>query len=351
MSGKPSIKTKDGRKAYLGRIRPKHIFDHPRFRVLITHDGRVKILPRLSAHYDRAKDVSPPPDSTNWRADAAAAIEQTYGNTQEGDCVIASKLHQIGVWTANESGTPALSSDSEALQQYAKICGAGDNGCVITDVLDYMSSTGLTCSGIEHKIDSYVALDWTDKQLVEVAIEVFGGGSCVGINLPQDWTCTDCVWDTTTSQVVGGHDVPLLDYDAQFVYVATWGGIARMTWAAFTSKTWIEEAYTELSPDWYTAENLAPNGINADTLRSDLALIQGGQIPPLSTDLRHHAGEILRGISQSPSAFCAALQDGLAALAAAASGNILATLLVAMLTDAVSGICPQNNTAGKPPRR
>lgn len=276
----PHVSLCDGTQVKLGRIRPKAAFDYGPFRVVESPNGAKRVMPRLGAFFSAANDQSPPPAGTNWRAKAGAAIAQTYGNTQQGDCVIASKLHQVGVWTANETGTPALSSDSEALQQYHAICGAWDQGCVITDVLDHFKSQGLTLGGKVHKIDNYVAIDWTNKQLVQVAIDLFGSG-CVGINLPNAWTCTNCVWDVTNTRNVGGHDVPFVDYDAQYVYILTWGGTVQVTWQAFTSRNWIEEAYIELSPDWYSNADLAPNGINVTALQAAFAAIQNGQIPPI----------------------------------------------------------------------
>jgi hypothetical protein len=219
------------------------------------------VVPRLGAFYDVAKDSQSPPPFTNWRAKATQAIQQMYGNDQWGDCVIASKFHQVGIWTGNEAGVPAVGTTDEAVNQYHSICGAGDNGCIITDVLDVMKSQGLTIGGKVHKIDNYVAIDWTNQQLVKVAIEIFGAG-CVGINLPAAWTCTNCVWDVTNTRIVGGHDVPFVDYDANYVYILTWAGVVQFTWAAFQSRSWNEEAYIELSPDWYNNGNLAPNGID-----------------------------------------------------------------------------------------
>lgn len=274
----PTVTLCNGQTVKLGRIRPVAAFDYGHFRVVDRPDGTRKVMPRLSAFYNAAHDAVPPPPATNWRAKGAAALAQTLGNTTQGDCVIASKLHQVGIWTGNATGTPAVSNDSEALAQYHQICGGGDNGCVITNVLDWFKANGLTVGGTTHKIDNYVAIDWTNQNLVQVAIEVFGTG-CIGINLPSAWTCTNCVWSPTNTGIVGGHDVPFIDYDPQYVYIATWGGVVQVTWAAFLSQNWIDEAYIELSPDWYANANLAPNGINVAGLQTAFAAIASGQVP------------------------------------------------------------------------
>jgi hypothetical protein len=57
--------------------------------------------------------------------------------------------------------------------------------------------------------------------------------------------------------------------------------ILTITWNAFLSTRWIEELYFELAPDWYNQDNLAPNGIDVATLKKDLQMINGGNIPPI----------------------------------------------------------------------
>ena len=282
-----TVRLKDGRLAKLGRVRPKQIVHTDRFTVLRTPDDRVKCIPQLGFHFERPRRPRSTPLTTNWAAAAMAAIRQTYGNTEQGDCVIASKLHSIGIWTANESGIPALSTDAEALQTYHDLCGRGDEGCVITDVLDRFKTAGLPCGGVTHRLDNYVSIDWTNPALVQAAVEVFGGGMCLGINLPSEWTCTDCVWPAAASGNVGGHDVPVVDVDPAYVSICTWGGIARIENAGFFSRSFIEEAYCMLSPDWYSSGGVSASGINQETLAADLALVAGGATPPLASLAAH----------------------------------------------------------------
>lgn len=253
---------KDGRIVKLGRIRRK---------------APAQCL-RFSSYFNASLDASPPPTSVDYASKCMASLTRVYLNDVEGDCVIAGKYHQIGLWTGNDGPAPALATDQEVQNAYTSICGPGDNGCVITDVLDVMRSKGLACGGVLHKIDGYVSVDWTNKLEVQVAIDVFGSLT-IGINLPQQWTCTNCVWDEHATGNVGGHDICCVGYNAQGVQCATWGGVVTITWAAFLSRTWIEECYCSLSPDWYGKDNLAPNGIDAASLKADLAKLGGGVIP------------------------------------------------------------------------
>lgn len=269
----------------LGRVKVAFAFDHGRFRATVYENGKQSVAPRFGAHLRADKATATLPASTSWLQQCLDSIKQTYGNTQAGDCVIASMLHIIGGWTGNESGSAALSSDTEALSTYHAMCGAGDNGCVITDVLDQVKSGGMLVGGTPHKIDGYAALDNANQNEVMVCIEVFGPAAKLGINLPQAWmdaaTASGFTWDDTTSQSIGGHDVPIIDYTPQGVVIATWGMWGTITWKALANKSIVEEAWITLGPDWYAKDNLAPNGIAATTLLNDLALVNGGSVPPL----------------------------------------------------------------------
>lgn len=282
----PTLTAPSGQTVRLGRIRPKAMFDYGPFRVIVKPDDSKTVVPRLSAFYNRADDAAPPPASVDWFAKALPSIGQMYGNDQYGDCVIASAMHLVGLWTANDSdgGGCAVGTTQEAVSTYRKLCGPGDNGCNIADVLDATKAGGITVGGKVHRIDDYVAVDWTNKNLVQVAIELFGGLK-LGVNLPSAWGGgrDGDTWDVTNSGIVGGHDIPAGAYAATGVTIATWAGRRLVTWPAFLSRRWFEEAYAVLSPDWYNADNLAPNGINVDGLKAAIQAIKDGQVPDVPT--------------------------------------------------------------------
>lgn len=261
-----SVTLTNGRKVKLGRRAP-----HRKFKIL-----------DLAAYFDPERDATPPPEKVDYFTKAMPALKRIYGNDQWGDCVIASAYHQFGVWSANDNTQgeqpPLQGTDREVVDSYHRICGAGDNGCVISDVLDYTIRNGLPLNGTTQKIDGYVSVDHTNKLLVQVALDVFGSLK-LGIYLPQAWTCTDCTWGKTNSRIVGGHDVPAVGYDQTGVQIATWGGLVTITWEAFLSPRWIEECYVVLAPQWYGSDKLAANGLDVTKLRADLAQLGQGGIP------------------------------------------------------------------------
>lgn len=242
------------------------------------HDARARLI-HLADYLDLGLRAQALPASTNWRSKAALAIARMYLNDQLGDCVWASNMHLLGVTSANDadSGGIVQATDAEVQAQYVKVCGPGDNGCVITDTLDYGLKTGWTAGGQNYKILGYAAIDWTVWDLCRAACEDFGGFK-IGINLPSAWL-NSATWDVTNSQIVGGHDVFVADFDADYLYLASWGRIYRMTKAAALSTRWLEEAYVVIAPTWTGPDKKAPSGYDVAGLVTAMAQLRAGQVP------------------------------------------------------------------------
>ena len=258
----PTITNKYGKHLRLGRIEPR---------------VKPQVL-RLS--YYLMPTRAPYPDTVDYSPKAAAALKQMYLNDQYGDCVIAGEAHNIGVRTGNESGTPTVFADSDIYATYQAACGPGDNGCLITDVLNYQKTTGFPGG---HKIAGYVSVDNASQDQVKAAIFLFG---CItlGINLPGSWANNaqpGFVWDDTNDPSVGGHEVVCMGYNAQGVITSTWGILGTMTWAALADKSIVSECYAAIGPDWTDGSKPAPNGLDLASLQSDLSALGGGTIPPL----------------------------------------------------------------------
>jgi hypothetical protein len=286
----PTITLNDGQVVRLGRTAPKKIIDVGRFRYIVKDDNSQVVVPRLSYFYDRADDVAAPPDTIDYSQKAMASVKRMYKNDALGDCCLAMVWHSIGVWTANET-TEVQATDAEVVKGYHDTCGGGDNGCIVVDVMDQWKR-GYQGGGGNHIIDDYVAVDHTNKLLVQVAQDLFGALQ-IAASLPSGWTQTNTVWDDRSSGMVGGHCFPGLGYGANLhdakgspfsadgICCSTWAGLVLITWPAFQSRKWVEEVYAPLAPDWYQANNLAPNGVDVTALRAALTAIRNGQIPPL----------------------------------------------------------------------
>jgi hypothetical protein len=240
---------------------------------------------KMAAFWDPNRMTVAPPSSINRRDKAALALARMYRNDVQGCCVISGKAHLLGLVSGNDqdSGGIILATDAEIDEQYVGICGPGDQGCYITEVLNVMKAKGFKAGGKYYKIDGYVSVDHTDKVKSQVSQIVFGANS-IGINLPRDWT-QKARWSLPTTasgaQIVGGHDVTPIDYDEEGVYVSSWGRIYLMEWAAWMSKKYVDEYYAILAQSWYNNDQLAPNGFDVARLRAALATLGGGGIPDI----------------------------------------------------------------------
>lgn len=229
-----------------------------------------------------------PTDPIDYYTKAIDAIRRMYLNNQLGCCVISSAYHEVGVWSAALTGTPLMGTDAEVLKTY-RIWNPGnqDGGCDIGQVLDYTRDHGIPVNGVVHKIDGYVAVDWTDWEEVLVALYLFASLK-LGINLPQAWL-NNAVWDMTNTQIVGGHDVPSVGslLGPNKIRIASWAKCYDITQPAFTSTKYLEECYAPLSPDWYDkVTKMSPVGFDADALKNDLAILNSGNLPPIDPAMK-----------------------------------------------------------------
>lgn len=259
----PLLKLSDGQTVKLGRRKPVKRFKGVHLRNFLS----------LAA-------AGPPPDSVDYTPKAKASLSRMYANDRYGDCAIAGFGHMVGVWTGNADGTPAVATDAEIVNSYAVICGPGDNGCILTDVLDTAASQGLTLGGRKYKLDSYIGVDYTDPTLTKWAIDVFGV-TYVGVNLPAAWQTAN-TWDVVRSPIIGGHAIALCAYNRTGPIASSWGRLYQMSWAALA--TYGEEQYAPLSPNWVSTINtshLSPSGLDMAGLQTALDDLKAGRTPTI----------------------------------------------------------------------
>lgn len=194
------------------------------------------------------------------------------GNDNWGDCVCAGDCHICVQQTAY--GTPAavVPTTDQALAIYSSIGGfnpnAGppgsnptDNGATVQDGLNYLRKTGV--SGF--KIAAFGELDVKDYNQIKLGVSQFGGLS-IGINLPnsamtqfntgQPWT------PVKGSPNDGGHCVIVVGYDADWLYVVTWGQVQRMSWAFWAE--YVEEAWAVIDAMWTNATGLDKHALGEE---------------------------------------------------------------------------------------
>ncbi len=211
-----------------------------------------------------------------------------YLNNELGNCTIAGAGHMFGAWTTySGAAAEALFSDAVITGTYSACGGyvpgnpATDQGCVMSTVLAYLKSAGMTdTAGKVHQVAGYAALgNPADEVLLGQLLDVFGS-VYVGFNVQasietefaagQPWTYTP------GEPYVGGHCVVLqrrevagsrhgiLDY-------ITWGAMthADFGWQANT----VEEAWAVVSQDWIAANGTSVEGLDLTQLLSDMQYV------------------------------------------------------------------------------
>ncbi|MGO9178728.1 MAG: hypothetical protein ACLQBX_03890 [Candidatus Limnocylindrales bacterium] len=222
-------------------------------------------------------ELPPPPASVDYGS--RVPNWPMYDNDRYGDCTCAAAGHMIQNWTAN-SGTEVTPPDSAVVQFYEHFVGSPpppDAGCDMLSVLKYWRNAGLGGD----KVMAFTALEPTNQVQAQDALYMFGS-VYIGVALPDFATQGDMLavpWVVPPQGPVGdaapnphnGHCIPAMAYDANNLYVVTWGAWKAMSWQFFA--TYAEEAYAVLSQDFITTNGETAAGFELDALRKDLAAL------------------------------------------------------------------------------
>ena len=236
--------------------------------------------------YKNYRGASLPPAPPSFGHQSLVSTWGMLANDSLGDCVIAGAMHAAMLWTT-EGGKPAAFTPANAISDYSAACGyipgkpSSDQGCYVRNVLDYQRTVGMVdSSGIRHKIGAFLALDLANLTEVLEAIYLFSVVK-IGFNFPssamsqfnsgQPWTVVP------GSTIQGGHDVEIIGYDADWLYVITWGKVQKMSFEFF--KTYCDEAWAALSVEMLNGQGLSPEGFNLSQLQADLAALPN--VPPV----------------------------------------------------------------------
>lgn len=239
-----------------------------------------------------------------------------YANDVKGDCAIAAIGHMVQWWTAL-IGKPQTPDLSEILRVYS-ILSPNDDGCILTDVLNYWMKNPIC----EITIPAYVSVNPLDEAEFQVCMEIFGG-LYTGVELPI-LAQSQNVWDYDPAMANdprasygswGGHCVPFgayhpiqapIDWLADHAKMSLGKKAAKInprvlrahkllagvptkpqTNVAYACITWGEEktataawknqymseAYAIVSPDWVGLNGKTPEGIDEGVLKDYLASI------------------------------------------------------------------------------
>jgi len=215
---------------------------------------------RLRAKAGASAQSFTPPATCNWYAAVPAETWGMDGNDSVGDCTIAEVDHTIKATEVAAGNAEVSSTTDEVLTGYSDVTGydpndpSTDQGAEMQQVRAYWRKPGFELGGADHTIVLFAEIDGADLNLAKWACAHLGPVG-LGINCPQsaleqfdageDWTVVP------GSPNAGGHAISLVGYDAQWLYVVTWGRVVRMSvgfWQAY-----VEEAWCQLSTEFVNA--------------------------------------------------------------------------------------------------
>ena len=132
---------------------------------------------------------------------------------------------------------------------------------------------------------AFTSIDLQNQEQAQSACWLFGS-IYIGVALP-DFTVPPNVDPFTIPWVVppggpvgdaapnqnNGHCIPAVSYDADNLYIVTWGQIKAMSWGFYNA--YADESFAVISEDFIEANGLNPAGFDLTALKADLKEITG----------------------------------------------------------------------------
>jgi hypothetical protein len=233
------------------------------------------VVDKRTLRFEKYLTLPAPPASVSYYT--KVATWPMYYNNKYGDCTCAAAAHMIQNWSAN-AATQIKPPASKVLAFYEHFVGSPpppDEGCNMLSVLKYWRQAGLD----KQKVTAFTSIDLKNRSQAESAIYLLGS-IYIGVALPNFAVEGDMLtvpWKVPPGGPVGdaapnpnnGHCIPAVGYDADQLWVVTWGELKSMGWDFYNA--YADESFAVLSKDFLGKSGVSPAGLNLQALEADLA--------------------------------------------------------------------------------
>jgi hypothetical protein len=233
------------------------------------------VVDKRTLRFKKYLTLPAPPQKVAYYEDVATW--PMYYNDKYGDCTCAAAGHMIQNWTAN-AGTEISPPAPTVLKFYEHFVGSPpppDEGCDMLSVLRYWRKVGLD----SHKVTAFAGLDLKNHAQAQSAVYLLGS-IYIGVALPDFAVQGDMLtvpWVVPPGGPVGnaapnpnnGHCIPAVGYDADQLWIVTWGELKSMAWDFYDA--YADEAFAVLSQDFIKKSGVSPDGLDLQALKADLA--------------------------------------------------------------------------------
>lgn len=199
--------------------------------------------------YYAATVLPAPPDSV---APPAVNPWRMFLNDQLGCCVMACAAHLDMAWNLDVKESDAIPTDPELRKEYFALTGGRDSGLPESTTLNHWFRKGL----FGYKIGAYAPVPHTDINAIKQSI-AFYGGCFLGVQLPasaqqQFVPGGKSIWSVVPgSPIEGGHAIAAVGYDANGIYIISWGQVVLCTYEWIAK--YLDESYAALSNQFIQA--------------------------------------------------------------------------------------------------
>ena len=195
-------------------------------------------------------------------------------NDRLGDCGTAGLQHLMEAAAADASESESWPTDQQAAEYYMTYTGGQDNGVVLSQYLAYVRTQGYYGHSVKafapvrmHEVPTLQSAIWlydavySGITVTQAMMDAFSAG--------QPWTL-----EMSQGEPLGGHCIPLVAFDGQYLTAVSWGSTQKIEYAAWHAMS--EEAWAVIPGELAGGDG---HGVNLAALEADLDRL-GGHAPP-----------------------------------------------------------------------